>query len=119
MQMIKFERVKKIVAEHAPNIVEGPGWDGWARLEVVKTLGYISGATAMRYRQAAQAITDELRKAIQQVDVRCVGDLLELVPRGRDNRLPGWLYDGVTAEMDEDGEWVLVPRSLLAEGGMT
>lgn len=119
MQMIKFERVKKIVAEHAPTIVEGPGWSGLAKLEVVKTLGYIAGAPAMRHRQAARTITDELRKAIQQVDVRCVGDLLELVPRGRDNRLPGWLYGGVTAEMDEDGEWVLVPRSLLSEGGTT
>jgi len=118
MQMIKFERVKKIVAEHAPTIVEGHGWSGWAKLEVMKTLGYIAGAPAMGHRQAVQTISDELRKVIQQADVRCIGDLLELVPRGRDNRLPGWLYDGVTAEMDEDGEWVLVPKSLLAEGGM-
>jgi len=110
MQMIKFERVKKIVAEHAPKIVEGPLWVGGVKLEVVKTLGYIAGAPAMRYWQAARVITDELRKAIQQVDVRCVGDLLELVPRGRDDRLPGWLYDGATAEMDEDGDWVLYPR---------
>lgn len=110
MQMIKFERVKKIVAEHAPNIVAGYGWDGWAKLAVVVALAYIAGAPAMNPRQAVQTITDELRKAIQQVDVRCVGDLLELIPRGRDNRLPGWLYDGVTAEMDEDWEWVLYPR---------
>ena len=110
MQMIAFDRVKKIVTDHATNIVEGHGWNGWAKLEVVKTLGYIAGAPAMRHRQAAQTITAELCKAIQQVDVRCVGDLLELVPRGRDDRLPGWLYDGVTAEMDEDWEWVLYPR---------
>lgn len=110
MQMIKFERVKRIVTEHAPYIVEGPGWAGWAKLLVVKTLGYIAGAPAMRHGQAVQTIADELRKAIRQVDVRCVDDLLELVPRGRDDRLPGWLYDGVTAEMDEDGEWVLYPR---------
>lgn len=110
MQIIKFERVKKIVAEHAPNIVQGHGWEGWAKLAVITALAYIAGAPAMSPRQAVQVITDELRTVIRQVDVRCVGDLLELVPRGYDNRLPGWLYDGVTAEMDEDGEWVLCPR---------
>ena len=47
MQMIAFDRVKRIVTEHAPNIVEGHGWAGWAKLAVVKTLGYIAGAPAM------------------------------------------------------------------------
>ena len=106
MQMIKFERVKQIVAEHAPGIVQGHLADGWRKLEVAKTLDYIAGAPAMRFWTAERVVIDELRKTIRQVDVRCVGDLLELVPRGRDNRLPGWLYDGVTAEMDEDWEWV-------------
>ena len=55
-------------------------------------------------------LRDAVHAFVDGCDVRCVPDLVSLLPRGADDRIPGWVYDGVSAYMDPDtGEWMLKP----------
>lgn len=113
MQMITFDRVKKIALQNDWRIREHICKAPQASLVMVQH--YLETGEAMRTRKmdcpnVFSKLTGMLDEFIRELDVRRIGELLELIPKGLDNRLPGWLYDGVTAEMDEDGEWVLYPR---------
>ena len=35
--------------------------------------------------------------------MRCVGELMELIPKGLDDRLPRWLYGPVDAYLEDKG----------------
>lgn len=110
---ISFERLKKIaignVSRTALGIGIGDPWDGTAKIELMNMKSYLSGGDPMRFWPAVRCIEDELKKAISMMDIRCLGELLDLIPKGQVNGVPNWVYDGVNAYMDEDG-WMLAPK---------
>lgn len=114
---IAFERVKKIALENVGPISDKLGagggslWSSAANMLVTAMKTYVDGKP-IRARRVALMIQDKVREFIRGLDVRCIGELLELCPQYVDNRLPGWLYGQVDAYMDYDtGEWMLEPRA--------
>jgi hypothetical protein len=116
---IPFERVKKIALENISAIHQRLCSAHKATVVVVKH--YLETGEALRTRANADGeragcpsvsgrLTETIKEFIQGLDVRCVGELLELIPKGLDNRLPGWLYGPVVAQLGEDG-WELVPAA--------
>lgn len=108
---ITFERVKKIALENLGFIRQHICKEHKATLVAVKH--YLQTGEALRTQargcpNAMTKVADTLEGFIRGLDVRCVGELLELIPNGMDNRLPGWLYGSVEAQLGEDG-WELVP----------
>ena len=114
-KMIQFERVKKIALENVGPISgklgagRGSLWSSAANTLVAAMKTYVDGKP-IRARRVALIIQDKVREFIRRLDVRCVGELMELIPKGLDNRLPGWLYGPVDAYLEDEG-WVLVPRA--------
>lgn len=112
---ILFERVKKIALENIQTISdrlgagEGSLWSSAACTLIAAMKTYVDGKP-IRARRVALMIQGKVREFIRGLDVRCVGELLELIPKGLDNRLPGWLYGPVEAYLGEDG-WELVPAA--------
>lgn len=112
MHKIAFERVKKIVLENIQAVVMHI--TSMPKLMVWMVRLYIGDGmvTRSRWRNGMPTMEGFLRDAIVRyvngVDVRCLGELLELIPQGRDRRLPAWLYGKVDAVLDNDG-WALVP----------
>lgn len=112
---ILFERVKKIALENLGLIRQRNFKEHEATLAAVKH--YLETGEILRTRANAAGcpsvmgkLTETLEGFIRGLDVRCVGELLELIPKGLDNRLPGWLYGPVEAWLGEDG-WELVPAA--------
>lgn len=110
---ILFERVKKIALENIGIILQRLCWEQHIRLVVVKH--YLETGESLRTQargcpNAMTKLTETLEGFIRGLDVRCVGELLELIPKGLDKRLPGWLYGPVEAQLGEDG-WELVPAA--------
>lgn len=121
MHKIAFERVKKIVLENVQavemHITSMPKLMVWmARL-------YIGDGMITRTRWGAGGwgpsdkiptvegfLRDAIVKYVNGVDIRCLGELLELIPQRIDPRLPAWLYRKVDAMLDDEG-WVLVPAA--------
>ena len=110
-KVISFERLKKIAIDNVSRIALGMSsqWDGYAKIELMKMKSYLSGGEPMRFRPAVKLIEDELNKAISMIDIRRLGELLDLMPKGLVYGVPSWVYDGVDAYMDEDG-WMLAPK---------
>lgn len=114
-KMIQFERVKKIALENVGPISDKLGaggeslWSSAANTLVAAMKTYVDGKP-IRARRVALMIQDKVREFIRGLDVRCVGELMELIPKGLDDRLPGWLWGPVDAYL-EDGGWVLAPRA--------
>lgn len=115
-KMIQFERVKKIALENVGAISDRLGagdgdqmWAPAARTLVAAMKTYTAGKP-VRARRIALMIQDKVREFIRGLDVRCVGELMELIPKGLDSRLPGWLWGPVDAYLGDEG-WVLVPRA--------
>jgi hypothetical protein len=115
IQMMPFERVKKIALENVQAISDRLGtgevslWSSAAHTLIAAMKTYVDGKP-IRARRVALIIQDKVREFIRGLDVRCVGELLELIPKGLDSRLPGWLYGPVDACLEDEG-WVLVPRA--------
>ena len=114
---IAFERVKKIVLE---NIDRLPALQCNPKLAVAVVKRYLDDGTILATRQSwdpkrpssYNLLKARIAEFVNRVDVRCIGELLELCPQCVDNRLPGWLYKQVDAYMDCDtGEWMLEPRA--------
>jgi len=112
-RMIKFERVKQIALEDVRAISDRLGagggslWSSAARALVAAMKTYVDGKP-IRARRVALMIQDKVREFIRGLDVRRVGELMELIPKGLDDRLPRWLYGPVDAYLEDEG-WVLVP----------
>lgn len=110
-----LDRLKRIARE---NIEYNRHFRDMARLAVEIVKAYISDGTVMRSRMrgnsefpTAQGILKKNFVAfIDGVDVRCVKDLLDIVPQGTDRRIPAWVYGPVEACLEDDG-WVLIPGS--------
>lgn len=114
MKVISLDRVKDILASNASTIVNRIGgedsmWSSAATALVGAMKSYVDGKP-VRARRVASMMADRVREFVRGADVRCLGDLLRLLPKGYDNRLPGWLYGPVDAWLGDDG-WVLVPRA--------
>ena len=112
-KMIQFERVKKIALENVGFIRQHVCKAHKATVVAVKH--YLETGEALRTQaygcpNVAEKLTKALEVFIRGLDVRCVGELMELIPKGLDNRLPGWLYGPVDAYLEDEG-WVLVPRA--------
>lgn len=114
-KVMQFERVKKIALENVQRISDRLGagkvslWSSAAQTLVAAMKTYVDGKP-IRARRVALMIQDKVREFIRGLDVRCVGELMELIPEGLDNRLPRWLYGPVDAYLEDEG-WVLVPRA--------
>ena len=112
---IPFERVKKIALENVQVISNrfvadgGSLWSSAALMLVAAMKTYVDGKP-IRACRVALMIQDKVREFIRGLDVRCVGELMELIPKGLDDGLPGWLYGPVDAYL-EDGGWVLASRA--------
>jgi len=112
-KMIQFERVKKIALENVGPMSDRLGagggslWSSAATTLVAAMKTYVDGKP-IRAHLVALMIQDKVREFIRGLDVRCVGELLELLPKSLDNRLPGWLWGPVDAYLEDEG-WVLVP----------
>lgn len=116
MKMMAFDKVKKIALENVGPISDKLGagggsslWSSAANTLVAAMKTYVDGKP-IRARRVALMIQDKVREFIRGLDVRCVGELMELIPKGLDNSLPGWLYGPVDAWLEDEG-WVLVPRA--------
>lgn len=116
---ILFERVKKIALENLGFIRQHICEEHKAAVVAVKH--YLETGEALRTRANAAGapagcpsvtgkLTETLEGFIRGLDVRCIGELIELIPKGLDNRLPGWLYGPVVACLGEDG-WELAPAA--------
>lgn len=110
---ILFDRVKKIALENIGPIRHIVCETVNPRLIVVKH--YLETGEALRTQaygcpNVMSKITEAVESFIRGLDVRCIGELLELIPKGMDNRLPGWLYGPVVACLGEDG-WELAPAA--------
>lgn len=112
-----LERLKRIVRE---NIDSCRPLRDFARMTVVAVKRHLDDGTVMSTRerftgiQAPPSVQGLMRqwlvRFVEGVDVRCLDELLELCPKGRDNRIPAWVYGPVDAYLDDDSAWVLVPR---------
>ena len=110
---IPFERVKKIALQNVGIIRQHICRIHKATLVAVKhylQTGEVLSTQAYGSPSVMAKLTETLEGFIRGLDVRCVGELLELIPKGLDNRLPGWLYGPVDAYLEDEG-WVLAPRA--------
>lgn len=110
---IPFERVKKVALENICAIQQR--LCGMHKATVVVVKHYLETGEALRTQargcpNAMTKLTKTIKEFIRGLDVRCVEELLELIPKGLDNRLPRWLYGPVVAQLGEDG-WELVPAA--------
>lgn len=109
---ISFERVKNIVAG---NVEQGHATyavfnNGTGSVLAVKR--YLEGiAPFPDTLETLSKIRNELARYVRSADVRCVNEIIELVPQGIDSRLPRWLYHGVVAELGDDG-WMLYQKNV-------
>lgn len=113
MKTISFDRIKDILVSNVPAISQRIFGDSAFPLAAHSLIGalrsYMDGKPVRATRVAAM-VEDKIREFIRGADVRCLGDLLELLPKGYDNRLPGWLYGPVEAWLGEEG-WAIMPKA--------
>lgn len=115
MKVISFDRVKDILVSNTPGILHNVcggsecSFASAAAALIGAMKSYVDGKP-VRASRVASMMEDKVREFVRNADVRCLGDLLRLLPKGCDSRLPGWLYGPVDAQL-EDGGWVLVPRA--------
>lgn len=104
MDTFTFEHLKKVVKECAPQRL----------LKIAADNGLISlmwaNETMSKRYTTREKLVKELRKELEwlvnRTDVRNFAVLLEVCPKGYDDRIPSWLYEPtVTPELGEDG-WV-------------
>ena len=113
MKTISFDKVKDILVSNTPEISDricgGSQWSLAAHALIGAAKSYVDGAPVRAYRVASM-MADKVREFVRNADVRCLGELLQLLPKGYDSRLPGWLYGPVDAWLEDNG-WVLAPRA--------
>lgn len=118
---IAFERIKNIALENVHlirrnliRLIWDVPDDGITRAYIDYTAGIVGSIKALKDGKIIRAagvlrmLDCKIRDFIRGLDIRCLGELLELIPKGCDSRLPAWLYKGAIPCMYEDG-WVLVP----------
>lgn len=113
MKVISFNRVKDILVSNTPAIsgrlCGESQWSLAAHALIGAMKSYVDGKP-VRAGRVASIMEDKIREFIRNADVRCLDDLLQLLPKRYDDRLPGWLYGPVEAYLEDDG-WMLAPRA--------
>lgn len=113
MKKISFDRVKDILVSNVPAITNricgDSVWSFPAHALLGAAKSYVDGKP-VRAGRVASMMADKIREFIRNADVRCLGDLLQLLPKRYDDRLPEWLYGPVEAWLGENG-WELVPAA--------
>lgn len=110
MKSISFNRLKQLTRENIESILKRRvRMEGCIRLAVAVYLD--NGSVLHPRRDVMERLLPAMfRKFIDGCDVRCVGELLSLVPHGMDRRIPAWVYGRTEAYMDDEtGEWMLAP----------
>ena len=103
---LKFDRVKAIVKENASLIVHPAYRTG--RLTLLAMGRFLDGTTPCTTRETGNLLCELISEHIDAADVRCINEIVSLVPQGYDKRLPSWLYGPVDAQLEDDG-WTLYP----------
>ena len=111
---IQFEHVKKIALSNIELIAQHVCKDNKATLVAIKH--YLETGEALRTQaigchNVKNKFTEMLEAFIRGLDVRCIDELIELIPEGMDDRLPRWLYGPVEARLGEVG-WEISPAVL-------
>lgn len=111
MKSISFDRLKQLARENIEHILRcRVRMEGCIRLVIAE---YLDSGRVLHPRRDVmeRLLPDMFRKFIDGCDVRCVGDLLSLVPQGTDNRIPAWVYGRTVAYMDDETwKWMLAPE---------
>lgn len=113
-RFISFERVKAIALENVEAICRNITERDYGTRSSYLVTGLIAAAKSyiegkpIRATQACWLFYEKVREFIRGLDIRCIGELLDILPSRTDSRLPAWLYKGAVPCMYEDG-WVLVP----------
>lgn len=108
MRELKFDLLKKVAGEHAARQVER-GWGSGSNLVLLHVRAVLQDGFRSDLRGFVKELQDRVRRQVNAFDVRMAEELLRFVPKGADNRIPSWIYNGFTAELGESG-WVLVGR---------
>lgn len=104
---IKFDRVKTVVKENVGCVMDRIfDWDG--RLTLLAMGRFLDGTPPCTTRETGDLLCKKIVELVDAADVRCVREIVSLVPKGTDNRLPAWLYGPVEAQLEDDG-WTLCP----------
>ena len=110
MRSISFDRLKQIARENIASILQRRvRMEGCIQLAVAV---YLDNGSVLHPRRDVmeRLLPDMFRKFIDGCDVRSVGELLSLVPKSMDNRIPAWVYGRTVAYMDDEtGAWTLAP----------
>lgn len=110
MKSISFDRLKQVVRENIEHILRcRVRMEGCIRLAVAV---YLDNGSVLHPRRDVmeRLLPDMFREFIDGCDVRSVGELMALAPKGTDNRIPAWMYGRTVAYMDDaTGEWMLAP----------
>ena len=111
MKSISFDRIKQLARENIESILDRR--INMANCTRMMVAAYLDNGRVLRLRRDIRdrLLPDMFRKFIDGCDVRCVGDLLALVPKGMDKRIPAWVYGRTEAYIDDaTGEWKLAPE---------
>lgn len=104
MDTFTFEHLKKVVKEAAAQRLLCI-----ADKEGLTSLIWFDETWSKRYKtrnDLRKELGKEISWLVGRVDVRNYSVLLELCPKGYDDRIPSWLYEPtVTPELGEDG-WI-------------
>ena len=113
---IKFDRVKDIAMKNIEAILNNIVRNHYRDDSISSyTIGFIGSIKALcdgkliRAGKASILLRDKVKEFIRGLDIRCIGELLEVLP-SYVGGLPAWLYKGAVPCLDEDG-WVLVPST--------
>lgn len=103
---MKFDRVKTVVKENVMCIVDPAYRTG--RLALLAMKRFLDGTLPCTTRETGAVLCKRVIEYVDAADVRCVSEIVSLIPKGTDSRLPAWLYGPVEAWLEDDG-WTLCP----------
>lgn len=111
MKSISFDRLKQVVRENIDIILRRRvDMADCTRLAVA---AYLDDGSVLRSRKDIMEglLPDVVRRFIDGCDVRSVGELMALAPKGTDDRIPAWMYGRTVAYMDDaTGAWTFAPE---------
>jgi len=103
---IKFDRVKTVVKENVERVTDRIYWNG--KLTLLAMGRFLDGTMPCTTHGTRDLLCKKIIELVDAADVRCVREIVSLVPKGADNRLPAWLYGPVETQLEDDG-WTLRP----------
>ena len=100
---MNFDRVKAIVKENIQLVVYPAYRTG--RLTLLAMKMFLDGSTqsSCTTRKIGDMLCKRIAEYVDASDIRCVREIVSLVPKGADNRLPAWLYGPIEARLEDKG----------------